>query len=90
MSEPTTEAGKRLEKMYPGVWHWEDPDWNGPLGAAIEAEARAAALAEVAEKVRGLRPIVNDWFDHGYEAGNLSADVLAEAIAAAILEGTDR
>jgi hypothetical protein len=39
--QPTTAAGRALRDEYPGVWFWEDPRWNGPLGEAIEAEARA-------------------------------------------------
>ena len=38
---PTTAAGRALLDEYPGVWFWEDPRWNGPLGEAIEADARA-------------------------------------------------
>jgi hypothetical protein len=95
MSEPTTEAGKRLP------WNERNPDWwraqveeRGDIAwqwlANEWAEARAAALVEAADKVRKSRSIVNDWFERGYEAGNLSADVLTEAIVLAILEGTDR
>jgi hypothetical protein len=41
MTTPTTAAGRALLDEFPGVWFWEDPRWNGPLGEAIEAEARA-------------------------------------------------
>jgi len=53
--EPRT-AAAALRDEYPGIWYWEDPRWGDrPLGEVIESEARAAALREVAEAVKGLR-----------------------------------
>jgi len=53
---PTTAAGRALLDEYPGVWFWEDPRWNGPLGEAIEAEAPAPL--DVERLARALGSVV--------------------------------
>ena len=75
MTEPRTEAGKRLNIAWPGS-HIDRLDWQERI-AAIEAEARAAVLIELREAVEGIRP--PDRFvatDGTYEQGLSEAAVL--------------
>jgi hypothetical protein len=76
MTEPTTEAGRRLftdnEPM--DMLESDGVTWDDIL--AIEAQARADALREAAERVRAL-PLQDApaWYSHEYAVRE--ADVLA-------------
>lgn len=84
---PATAAGRALQHEYPGVWWWLDERWNGPLGAAIEAEAVARIerpkadpdAAALAEAMRDLADIEGDTVSFAFD-GPASVDHLAQAL----------
>lgn len=55
MSEPTTEAGRKMWREVRSCLGYGTEHVNGPAILAIEREARAAVLRELREEVEGMR-----------------------------------
>ncbi len=72
---PRTEAGRRLLAI------WENNESHRDAILAIEAEARADALREAAERVRALRV---GWMEE------MGGNILSRAAVLAILTETER